>query len=92
MIRILAVLAALFLAAPAIAQQLPAGLDKTNAIVIDTTIGLRSAAPETIHLARSMGANLAGFAKYWQAHSLHVPSALPTTAEIRQFRNWHAFC
>jgi peptidylprolyl isomerase len=39
MIRILAVLAALFLAAPAIAQPLPAGLDKANAIVIDTTKG-----------------------------------------------------
>jgi peptidylprolyl isomerase len=39
MIRILAVLAALVCAAPAIAQQLPAGLDKQNAIVIDTTQG-----------------------------------------------------
>src|SRR5262245_4057529 len=39
MIRILAVLAALFLVAPAIAQSLPAGLDKANAIVIDTTKG-----------------------------------------------------
>lgn len=39
MIRILAVLAALFLAAPAIAQPLPANLDKANAIVIDTTKG-----------------------------------------------------
>ena len=39
MIRILAFLAALFLAAPAVAQQLPAGLDKANAIVIDTTKG-----------------------------------------------------
>ena len=39
MIRILAVLAALFCAAPAIAQPLPAGLDKKNAIVIDTTKG-----------------------------------------------------
>jgi len=39
MIRILAVLAALFLAAPAVAQTLPAGLDKANAIVIDTTKG-----------------------------------------------------
>ena len=37
MIRILAVLAALVCAAPAIAQPLPAGLDKQNAIVIDTT-------------------------------------------------------
>ena len=39
MIRILAVLAALFLVAPAIAQALPANLDKANAIVIDTTKG-----------------------------------------------------
>jgi peptidylprolyl isomerase len=39
MIRILAVLAALFLVSPAIAQQLPANLDKANAIVIDTTKG-----------------------------------------------------
>ena len=39
MIRILAVLTALVLAAPAIAQSLPAGLDKQNAIVIDTTKG-----------------------------------------------------
>src|SRR5690242_7259880 len=39
MIRILAVLAALFVVAPAIAQPLPAGLDKQNAIVIDTTKG-----------------------------------------------------
>ena len=39
MIRILAVLAALFLVAPSIAQPLPAGLDKANAIVIDTTKG-----------------------------------------------------
>src|SRR6516165_11416959 len=39
MIRILAVLAALICAAPAIAQQLPANLDKANAIVIDTTKG-----------------------------------------------------
>jgi peptidylprolyl isomerase len=39
MIRILAVLAALICAAPAIAQPLPAGLDKKNAIVIDTTKG-----------------------------------------------------
>jgi peptidylprolyl isomerase len=39
MIRILAVLAALVCAAPAVAQQLPAGLDKQNAIVIDTTQG-----------------------------------------------------
>src|SRR3954454_15009981 len=37
MIRILAVLAALVCAAPALAQQLPAGLDKANAVVIDTT-------------------------------------------------------
>ena len=39
MIRILALLAALICAAPAIAQSLPAGLDKQNAIVIDTTKG-----------------------------------------------------
>ena len=39
MIRILAVLAALVCAAPAIAQPLPASLDKANAIVIDTTKG-----------------------------------------------------
>ena len=39
MIRILAVLAALFLVTPAIAQPLPNGLDKANAIVIDTTKG-----------------------------------------------------
>jgi len=39
MIRILAVVAALICAAPAIAQPLPAGRDKQNAIVIDTTKG-----------------------------------------------------
>ena len=39
MIRILAILAALVCAVPAVAQQLPAGLDKANAIVIDTTKG-----------------------------------------------------
>ena len=39
MIRILAILAALVVAIPALAQQLPAGLDKQNAIVIDTTKG-----------------------------------------------------
>ena len=39
MIRILAVIAALVCAAPALAQTLPAGLDKQNAIVIDTTKG-----------------------------------------------------
>jgi peptidylprolyl isomerase len=39
MIRVLAFLAALICAAPAIAQPLPAGLDKQNAIVIDTTKG-----------------------------------------------------
>ena len=39
MIRILTVLAALLCAVPAIAQPLPAGLDKNNAIVIDTTKG-----------------------------------------------------
>jgi peptidylprolyl isomerase len=39
MIRLLAVLGALMLAAPALAQKLPANLDKANAIVIDTTKG-----------------------------------------------------
>jgi peptidylprolyl isomerase len=39
MIRILAVVVALLGAAPAIAQSLPAGLDKANAIVIDTSKG-----------------------------------------------------
>src|SRR3954470_3057368 len=39
MIRILAIVAALICAAPAIAQPLPAGLDKANTIVIDTTKG-----------------------------------------------------
>lgn len=39
MIRILAVLAALLFAAPAVAQQLPANVDKANAIVIDSTKG-----------------------------------------------------
>jgi peptidylprolyl isomerase len=39
MIRILAVLAAVAFAIPAFAQTLPAGLDKANAIVIDTTEG-----------------------------------------------------
>lgn len=39
MIRILAVLAALVCAAPALAQSLPANLDKQNAIVIDTNKG-----------------------------------------------------
>jgi peptidylprolyl isomerase len=39
MIRALAVFFALMLAAPALAQPLPAGLDKANAIVIDTTKG-----------------------------------------------------
>ena len=39
MIRLLAVLAALMCAAPAIAQPLPANLDKANAVVIDTTKG-----------------------------------------------------
>ncbi|OKO91102.1 peptidylprolyl isomerase [Bradyrhizobium sp. NAS80.1] len=39
MIRILAVLAALVFAVPAVAQQLPPNLDKANAIVIDTTKG-----------------------------------------------------
>ena len=39
MIRILAFVAALICAAPAIAQPLPANLDKANAIVIDTSKG-----------------------------------------------------
>jgi peptidylprolyl isomerase len=39
MIRVLALLAALVCVVPAIAQPLPAGLDKNNAIVIDTTKG-----------------------------------------------------
>jgi peptidylprolyl isomerase len=39
MIRILALVAALICVAPAIAQPMPAGLDKQNAIVIDTTQG-----------------------------------------------------
>ncbi|HEV7634008.1 MAG TPA: peptidylprolyl isomerase [Bradyrhizobium sp.] len=39
MIRMLAVIVALLGAAPAIAQPLPAGLDKANAIVIDTSKG-----------------------------------------------------
>src|SRR5205823_11934930 len=39
MIRVLALLAALVCAGPAIAQPLPANLDKANAIVIDTTKG-----------------------------------------------------
>jgi peptidylprolyl isomerase len=41
MIRIFALVAALFIAAPALAQaqSLPAGLDKANAIVIDTSKG-----------------------------------------------------
>src|SRR3954467_10590332 len=39
MIRILSLLAALVCAVPAVAQPLPASLDKANAIVIDTTKG-----------------------------------------------------
>src|SRR4051794_40968700 len=39
MIRTLSLLAALLCAAPAIAQPLPANLDKANAVVIDTTKG-----------------------------------------------------
>src|SRR6202021_977345 len=39
MIRVLAFIAAFVCAAPAIAQPLPAALDKQNAIVIDTTKG-----------------------------------------------------
>lgn len=41
-------------------------------IVIDTTIGLRLAAPEAIHLARSMGAN--AFQVFWY---IRFPNALP---------------
>jgi peptidylprolyl isomerase len=39
MIRALALIVALFAVAPAMAQSLPAGLDKQNTIVIDTTKG-----------------------------------------------------
>lgn len=39
MIRLLALVAALICAVPAVAQPLPEGLDKANAIVIDTTKG-----------------------------------------------------
>lgn len=39
MIRFLAVIAMLFVLAPALAQPLPANLDKANALVIDTTKG-----------------------------------------------------
>jgi cyclophilin family peptidyl-prolyl cis-trans isomerase len=39
MIRVLTLIAALFCVAPALAQPLPANLDKANAIVIDTTKG-----------------------------------------------------
>ena len=39
MIRALAMVFALMLAAPALAQTLPSGLDKANALVIDTTKG-----------------------------------------------------
>ena len=39
MVRVLALIAALICAAPAVAQSLPANLDKPNAIVIDTTKG-----------------------------------------------------
>ena len=39
MIRFLAVVAALFAIVPALAQPLPANLDKNNALVIDTTKG-----------------------------------------------------
>lgn len=41
-------------------------------IVIDTAIGLRSAAPETVHLVRSMGAN--AFQVFWY---VRFPNALP---------------
>ena len=39
MIRVLALIVALFCVAPALAQPLPANLDKANAIVIDTNKG-----------------------------------------------------
>ena len=39
MIRLFAVLATLLMAAPALAQSLPANLDKANAIVVDTNKG-----------------------------------------------------
>jgi peptidylprolyl isomerase len=39
MIRVLTLIAALFCVAPALAQPLPANLDKANAIVIDTSKG-----------------------------------------------------
>ena len=39
MVRVLALITALICAAPAVAQSLPANLDKPNAIVIDTTKG-----------------------------------------------------
>src|SRR6201986_734838 len=39
MTRFVALIAALFIAIPAYAQSLPAGLDKANALVIDTTKG-----------------------------------------------------
>jgi NitT/TauT family transport system permease protein len=42
-------------------------------IVIDTAIGLRSAAPETIHLVRSMGAS--AFQVFWY---VRFPNALPS--------------
>jgi peptidylprolyl isomerase len=39
MVRLLAVIATLFAIAPALAQPLPANLDKANALVLDTTKG-----------------------------------------------------
>ncbi|MBI5131871.1 MAG: peptidylprolyl isomerase [Rhodopseudomonas palustris] len=39
MIRLMGIIAALVFALPAVAQQLPAGLDKQNAIVIDSSKG-----------------------------------------------------
>ena len=42
-------------------------------IVVDTIVGLRSAAPETIHLVRSMGAGPIGV--FW---FVRLPAALPT--------------
>jgi NitT/TauT family transport system permease protein len=41
-------------------------------IVVDTIVGLRSAQPETIHLARSMGASQAQIFRY-----IRFPNALP---------------
>ena len=48
MIQALVFIVALICAAPAIAQPLPAGLDKQNAIVVDTAEAARNAPPTTI--------------------------------------------